>query len=103
VTLNRSQKDRNATQEAAVATRAKIHGRPLDLAKAIQKLYERGPQPGESRRAWGLVLAEKVRSLAATEVRTANFAGHIPDRLLFALERERGSAARQRLTSGHAA
>lgn len=86
-----------------MATRAKLHGRPLDLAKAIDKFYKEGPQPGESRRAWGKTLAEKVCSLAATEVRTASFAGHVPDRMLFAIDRERGSAARQRLTSARAA
>lgn len=73
-----------------MATKAKLHGRPLHVARQIAEMYDKPRQSGESRRAWGKRLAVLVHELATQcNVEPSNFADYVPDRIVVAIARER--------------
>lgn len=76
-----------------MATRAKLHGKPLQLARQIQQMYGKPREPHESRRAWGKRLGAMIHELATqSNVEPSNFAEYIPDHLVKAIARERTKA-----------
>lgn len=79
-----------------MATRAKLHGRPLLLAQQITELYDGRYDRSRSRRSCRKELAVLVHELATqTNVDPRHFVGHVPQSIVEAIARERTSAKLQ--------
>lgn len=70
--------------------KAKLHGRPLQVAEKIAAMLKlkTGPK-GLSRRQWGKDLADLICELAHTNVAPENFSDYLPPSLVEALIRQR--------------
>ena len=70
-------------------TRAKLHGRPLQLTKELVQLTEHRGKGFPSIRAWGRHVAGVICALAQTNVDPRHFADHLRGWVVEAIARQR--------------
>lgn len=79
-----------------MATKAKLHGKPLHLAEQVRGLYDKRGDSSASRRSCRKELAKLVYEMATqTNVEPKHFADYVPNSIVEAIARERTNAKLQ--------